>query len=775
MPKILEVCAVDITVKDLLLPLIDKLEKEGYEVEIACSRGEETEILEKKGYVFKFVNIDRKVNLVSNFKSIIEIYKIVRKGKYDIVHVHTPAAGILGRVAAKLAATPLIIYTAHGFYFHEGMSRTKYNIVLKIEKYLAKYFTDFIFTQSEEDGKTALENHFIDKNKILTISNGVDTQGSFNPINIEIDKIDELYKEFNLERNDKIITFIGRLVQEKGVIDLLEAFNGANFNDEAKVKLLIVGDIEQSERDKDTIKKLEKYSDNPNVIFTGHRDDINSILYITDVFCLPSYREGMPRSIIEAMAMECAVVATDIRGSREEVIDGKTGFLVPVNSINNLSDKIKELAEDEKLLKKMKNAGRRRAEKLFDEKEIIEKQLEIFSRLLNPRQIMSSEPIKICVITTVSITLREFLLEQLVYLSQNGFDVTVVCEYDPILVRDCPPELKYIPVHMTRKIGWWSTFVGWWELYRLFKREKFRMIQYSTPKASLISSLAGFVAGIPIRLYCQWGIYYVGSGSLMRKVFKSVEKLTCFFSTDIAPDSNGNLEFAISEGLYPRKKGSVIYNGSANGVNLKKFDVAKKMIWRNRIKAELNLNESSFVYGFVGRITKDKGINELINVFQRLAQNDSGIFLILVGMEEEEHRLNPLVVEVIHNHPQIRALGWKANVAEYIAVMDVILLPSYREGFGIVAIEAQAMGVPIITTDIPGPRDAIINGKTGILIPPANEKSLISAIHKLENNRDLLKSMGDKGILFVRENFEQGVFWEKVLEHRMSLLTRMAK
>ena len=335
MPKILELCAIDMTVKYLLLPLIDKLRKEGYEVEIACSKGEEAEALEKKGYVFKFVDIDRKVSLFSNLKSIVEIYKIIKKGKYDIVHVHTPAAGILSRIAAKLAATPLIVYTAHGFYFHEGMSRTKYNIVLKIEKYLAKYFTDFIFTQSEEDRKTALENHFIDKNKILTISNGVDTQGSFNPINIERDKIDELYKEFNLERNDKIITFVGRMVREKGVIDLMEAYNRINFNDEARVKLLIVGDIEQSERDRDTIKELEKYSDNPNVVFTGHRDDINSILCITDVFCLPSYGEGMPRSVIEAMAMECAVVATDIRGSREEVVDGKTGFLVPVKSINN--------------------------------------------------------------------------------------------------------------------------------------------------------------------------------------------------------------------------------------------------------------------------------------------------------------------------------------------------------------------------------------------------------------------------------------------------------
>jgi len=326
---------------------------------------------------------------------------------------------------------------------------------------------------------------------------------------------------------------------------------------------------------------------------------------------------------------------------------------------------------------------------------------------------------------------------------------------------------------MTRRVEWLSTLVGWWKLFLLFKREKFRMIQYSTPKAALISSLAGFIAGIPIRLYCQWGIYYVGINGPVQKVFKLIEKLTCFFSTDIAPDSKGNLEFGIDEGLYPRKKVSIVHNGSSNGVNLKKFDIAKKIIWRNRIKAELNLNENSFVYGFVGRITKDKGIKELINVFQRLAKNDSGIFLLLIGMEEEDHGLSPTIVEVIHNHPQIITLGWKANVQEYIAAIDVMILPSYREGLSMVVIEAQAMAVPVIVTEIPGSRDATNNGKTGMLIPIADEESLMVTMRKLENNRDLLKSMGDKCFLFVRENFEQGVFWEKVLEHRMSLLTRM--
>jgi len=385
LPKILEICAVDITVKNLLLPLLNKLEKEGYVVEIACSRGKKAETLERKGYIFRFINIDRKINLVLNTKSIIKLYRIMKRGEYDIVHVHTPVAIVLCRISAKKAIVPIIIYTAHGFYFHKGMSSIKYNIILKIEKYLAKHYTDFIFTQSEEDRRTALENNFVDKSKILTIGNGVDVWGEFNPINIEKDKINKLYKEFNLNKNDKIVTFIGRLVKEKGIMDLLEAFNNVNFNDEKKVKLIMVGDIAQNERDKDTKKKLEKYRDNLNVIFTGYRNDINSILYLTDVFCLPSYREGMPRSIIEAMSMECAVVATDIRGSREEVIDGKTGFLIPVNSINILSNKIKKLIEDDKLLQEMKIAGRRRAEELYNEKEVVKKQLEIFDKLLSSK------------------------------------------------------------------------------------------------------------------------------------------------------------------------------------------------------------------------------------------------------------------------------------------------------------------------------------------------------------------------------------------------------
>lgn len=384
--KIIEICAIDATMKSLLRELNIGIKTEGYDLICVCSKGKNTKKLRNNGFNVVNLNINRTINPLFNIISLYNLYKLLKREKPDIVHVHTPVAAVLGRIAAKKAKVPIIIYTAHGFYFHKGMSRFKYNIILKIEKYLAKHYTDFIFTQSEEDRKTALENNFIDKSKILTIGNGADVWGKFNPINIEKDKINELYKEFNLKENDKVITFIGRLVKEKGVIDLVEAFNNINFSGGGKVKLLIVGDVAQNERDKDTKRKLEQYRDNSNVIFTGYRDDINSILSLTDVFCLPSYREGMPRSITEAMAMECAVIATDIRGSREEVVDGKTGFLIPISSTNILADRIKKLIEDDKLLQEMKIAGRKRAEKLFDEKEIVKEQIGIFNKLLDLKQ-----------------------------------------------------------------------------------------------------------------------------------------------------------------------------------------------------------------------------------------------------------------------------------------------------------------------------------------------------------------------------------------------------
>ncbi|MTI66925.1 MAG: glycosyltransferase family 4 protein [Firmicutes bacterium] len=378
--KIVELCAIDQTM-DIFLDRLNKgLVKEGFKVTLVCSKGPFTEKLKSKGFNVVNIKIDRKISLVSNIKSIYRLYKLFKDEKIDIVHVHTPIASVLGRIAARFAKVKLIIYTSHGFYFHENMNSLKYKIFLNIEKYIGRFFTDLIFTQSKEDRLTAIKNNFLKKERIIYIGNGVDTKDKFNTKNIDLKKIYNLYKDFKINEKDIVITFIGRLVKEKGILDLLKAMKLIT---KKNIKLLVIGDIDQGSRDKETKDILiDKYKKDERIIFTGFREDIKDFLFLTDIFILPSYREGMPRSIIEAMAMECAVIATDIRGCREEVIDGKTGFLVNVNSPKEIKEKIIFLSENTYLLKAMKNRARVRAETHFNEEKIVKKQIDIIKSFL---------------------------------------------------------------------------------------------------------------------------------------------------------------------------------------------------------------------------------------------------------------------------------------------------------------------------------------------------------------------------------------------------------
>jgi len=374
--KILELTSVDFVVKNLLLPLIDRLSIEGFEVHIVCSSGKGARELKKTGYKIKTIEIPRRISIIPNIISLIKIYRFIRKEKFNIVHVHAPIACVLGRIAAKISGVPLIIYTAHGFYFHDGMARWKREFLISIEKIIDKFFTDLIFTQSKEDRDTAVNKRIIDKDRVFYIGNGVDIN-KFN-INNNNDNWLEKRKEFGIDSEAKLICFIGRIVREKGIVDLIYAFENI-LNDLPEAILLIIGDNEANERDlkaKDEVDFLiNKFNIKENVIFAGYRNNIRDLLAMANVFVLPSYREGMPRSIIEAMAMSKAVVATNIRGCREEVINGKTGYLVPVKNPRKLADAILKILKNEKLASKMGQNGRVKVETEFNEEFVLEKQI----------------------------------------------------------------------------------------------------------------------------------------------------------------------------------------------------------------------------------------------------------------------------------------------------------------------------------------------------------------------------------------------------------------
>ncbi|MCT4593950.1 MAG: glycosyltransferase family 4 protein [Anaeromicrobium sp.] len=372
MTKILQVAAIDKTIYKFILPLMKKLKENNYEVICVCSDTGSSGLIRKEGFKVYNINIDRKISPVSNIKTIRNIFKIIKNEKINIVHTHTPIASVLGRIAAKIAKVDKVIYTAHGLYLNS-------KIFYYIEKYMIKYFTDYIFTVNNEDYNLAIKEKFCHEDKIKNI-NGVG-------INIEKfspDKIDSnVREEFNIKEKHIVIGFIGRIVKEKGILDLVKAY-GKIQNEYGNTKLLIVGPDNLNERDNNTreeIDKLIKHHDiKESVIFIGYRDDIPEILKGMDIFVLPSYREGMPVSLLEAMSMELPVIGTDIRGSREEITKD-TGVIYSPGDIDGLANSLEIILKDMKKAKEMGKSARKRVTNHFSEEHVLEKQMEVFKNL----------------------------------------------------------------------------------------------------------------------------------------------------------------------------------------------------------------------------------------------------------------------------------------------------------------------------------------------------------------------------------------------------------
>lgn len=374
---------------------------------------------------------------------------------------------------------------------------------------------------------------------------------------------------------------------------------------------------------------------------------------------------------------------------------------------------------------------------------------------------------KICFITTIPLTLNTFVLNTAKYLHENtDWDISFICSDENDFGLSLPKYIHYFPVQMERGISI-AGVKAMLEMKRIFKREKFDLIQYSTPNASLYASMAGKLAHVPVRLYCQWGLVFVGFQGLKRKIFQMEEEYVCHLSTHIEPDSNSNLNFAHEIGLYPESKGSVIWNGSACGVNLTKFDISNKEEYRKDIREQLDISEDAFVYGFVGRITRDKGVNELLEAYKKL--NDDS-YLIMVGPSEVDETINQELYTWASENEKTKFTGYTTVVEQYLSAMDCYILPSYREGFGMGVVEAEAMGVPVIVTDIPGPTDAMIDNETGIVVQKADVESLYNAMISIREDKVRYFAMAEKAHDFAVNNFEQKQLFNYILEDRKKLL-----
>ena len=381
--KICQLCAVDFTLKNFLLPLIDDLKRSNFEVKSVCSYGPAVEDLRARGYKIDTIYIERSLRLISHIRSVWQLYHYFKREEFDIVHVHSPIAALVGRIAAWFAGVPVIIYTAHGFYFHEGMPWIKRELFICLEK-LGGLFTDLLFTQSKEDAEIAAARKLVKFGQIISIGNGVDPN-RFDPK--EIGDGQRMRVELGLPHDAVVITVIARLVREKGILEFSHAAMAVAQQRE-NVFFLVIGQRLDSDHDKDVSNSLEETVSHLGNRFRllGQRDDIPELLSCTDVFCLPSWREGMPRTIIEAMMMAKAVIATDIRGSREEVLDQKTGLLVPVKNPDVLEDALIYAVDNPEKIAIMGQEGRRRALSLFDETKITATQITYINSVIKEKR-----------------------------------------------------------------------------------------------------------------------------------------------------------------------------------------------------------------------------------------------------------------------------------------------------------------------------------------------------------------------------------------------------
>lgn len=375
-PRVIHVTTIGITSYRALLAQCRFFRQKGMEVGFVFSPSAERKLLLGLGFPVKEIYIDRKINPLTDSTAIFKLWHYFRAVRPDIVHTHTSKAGVVGRIAARLAGIANVVHTVHGFPFHSGMPKIKYLLYQEIEKKLAG-ITDMMLSQSREDIMTAQRLGIKPRRGNLThIGNGVDLD-EFNPDQYSINRRQQIRESLAIKGTEPVITMIGRVNREKGYHNLVEALHQIN---DMPWQALLIGPDEGFLTE--LKQQINSYRLQNRIHFLGQRSDINDLLAITDVYALPSYREGLPRSLIEAQSMGLPCVATDIRGCREVVVEGSTGFLVPPGDSRALGEALRQLLMDSQLRLNMGNAGRQQMQLYFNEAEVARKVMAIYEQIL---------------------------------------------------------------------------------------------------------------------------------------------------------------------------------------------------------------------------------------------------------------------------------------------------------------------------------------------------------------------------------------------------------
>ena len=374
--------------------------------------------------------------------------------------------------------------------------------------------------------------------------------------------------------------------------------------------------------------------------------------------------------------------------------------------------------------------------------------------------------IKICALTTVSQTMDAFMVDFMRKLAENGYDITLVCNMTEEFIKKNSDFATCVHLPMKRGVSLPDVFRNIKALKKLFKKERFDVLYYASPNAALYASLAGKQTKIKTRIYSQCGIRYVALTGWKRAVFKCIEKWTCKNSTHVRSQSPLNMQFVIDESVCKKEKISVVGIGGTIGVDIDACDSFDHTQTKRQIRSRLGIPQDAFVYGYVGRLNKDKGVNELVNAFSIIEKTNDKAYLMLVGGNDQSNPILPQTKKLVEENDRIVATGnvAKDEVYPYMAAFDVLVHPTYREGFGKVLQEAMGMRLPIITTDVRGPKEVVEFGEYGVLVPAQNVESLAKAMEDIATDEELREQLSKKGRERAEKYFDRPIMINNVLQ-----------
>lgn len=373
---------------------------------------------------------------------------------------------------------------------------------------------------------------------------------------------------------------------------------------------------------------------------------------------------------------------------------------------------------------------------------------------------------KVCFIATIPAPLRSFMAG---YIRESAKDwsVRVISNPDGAELLD-DLKAEFIPLSIERKPSPWRDLFALIQEVIIFRRERFDLIHSITPKAGLLSMLAGRVAGVPNRIHTFTGQVWATKRGWKRDVLKLFDKLIVLFATHVLLDSPSQRDFLISEGILSQEKGIVIGHGSICGVDAHRFCPDAKI--RETVRTELSISSEQSIILYLGRLNREKGILDLAAAFADIASKRSDVVLVLVGSEEDVSFERVQQICGAEHHERVRRVSFTPTPERYMVAADIFCLPSYREGFGQVIIEAGASGVPTVASRIYGITDAVDDGKTGLLFPPGDIAALTQALLELIEDQELRQRMGKLARKRAIEFFSNEMFTAELLRLYKSLL-----